>query len=105
MITITTNKDRDPNAWKADREALFSIDGTEYTIPKAVPPNVALEAVELVSRMGEVAGTRELMVMMLGRAGWDALRTCGELAKEDLVAIQTAVRERVFGGMEEEGKG
>lgn len=102
MITITTKTER-PD-WKADREPIFSIDGVEYTIPKKVPTNVGLEAMEKVSELGGAAGTRWLMVLMLGQKGWDALRTCEDLEPADLQAVQEVIRTRVFAEVEPEGK-
>jgi hypothetical protein len=91
--------------WRADREPLFSIDGVEFTVPRQVPTNVGLKAMRRVAELGEAAGTQWLMVFILGQDGWDALEKCDDLTRGDLEAIQTVVREKVFGSQEEEGKG
>lgn len=104
MINITTKKDRDPNAWKAEREPIFSIDGREYTIPVTVPMNISLEAVDVAARLGESDATRWLMVTMLEVEGWDALRKCQDLEPADLRAVQEIIRQKVFGPLEDEGK-
>lgn len=104
MITIkTTGQEKD--AWKKDREDLFSIDDTTYSIPRKVPANVGLKAVDTVARLGEADGTRWLMIMMLGQEGWDALMAADGLEAEDLKAIQEVIRLKVFGDQEAEGKG
>lgn len=104
MITIkSTGQEKD--AWKADREPLFTIDDVEYTVPKKVPANVGLKAVDTVARLGEADGTRWLMVLMLGEDGWKALMDCDGLEASDLQAIQEVLRAKVFGDLEAEGKG
>jgi hypothetical protein len=104
MITIQ-NTGQEKDAWKKEREPLFSIDGTEYTVPVRVPANVGLKAVDQVARLGEADGTRFLMILMLEEAGWKALMDCDALEAADLQAIQEVIREKVFGGLEAEGKG
>lgn len=103
MINITTSpvtKD-----WRASQEPLFSIDGTEYGIPVEVPTNVGLKALRKVAELGETAGTHWLMVFVLGQDAWDALEGCQELTRADLEAIQKIVRTKVFGDLEDQGKG
>jgi hypothetical protein len=104
MISIkSTGQEKD--AWKGDREPLFTIDDQEYTVPKKVPANVGLRAVDTVARLGEADGTRWLMVLMLGEDGWKALMDCDGLEPADLQAIQEVLRAKVFGDLEAEGKG
>jgi hypothetical protein len=103
MITITTTGQA--KDWRADREALFSIDGQEFTVPRQVPTNVGLKAMRKVAELGEAAGTQWLMVFILGQDAWDALEACEDLTRGDLEAIQTVVRTKVFGDQEAEGKG
>jgi hypothetical protein len=100
MITISSTPKAD-----AGREPIFSIDGTEYTIPREVPASVGLEAIERTAQEGEAAGSRWLMIKLLGQEGYDALRTCQGLEKSDLAAVQRIIREKVFGPEEGEGKG
>ena len=49
-----------------DRIPLFSIDGTEYTMPAEAPGYIGLEAVEIWATQGEASGTRWLMIELLG---------------------------------------
>ena len=104
MIEITTTA-QDPDAWKQDREPLFSIDGQAYTIPRNVPTRVGLKALRETAQLGEVAASYHVMVLMLGQDGYNALEGCPDLSKGDLEKIQTIIRKRVFGDLEEEGKG
>lgn len=104
MIEIKTTG-QDPNAWRQDREPLFSIDGTEYTVPKIIPTAVGLKAMRKVAELGEIAGTQWLMVYLLGQPAWDALEGCLDLTRADLEAIQTIVRTKAFGDQEDQGKG
>lgn len=104
MITIN-NTGTKAGSWRDDQEALFSLDGTEYTIPRSIPTNVGLKAMRKVAELGEIAGTHWLMVFVLGRTAWDALEACEDLSRADLEAVQTVVRQKVFGDQEAEGKG
>jgi hypothetical protein len=100
MISISTTQ-----SVNADREPLFSIDGTEYTIPVEVPPAVTLQAIERVRTEGEAAATAWIMNELLGADGWKALRECVQVNKAQLSAIMEVCRAKAYGAMEEEGKG
>jgi hypothetical protein len=96
MIEIkSTGQEKD--AWKKDREPLFSIDGVEYTIPKAVPTNVGLKAMDHLARVSEPEGVRYIMILMLEKEGWDALQGADGLEEADLRTIQEIIRKKVFG--------
>lgn len=101
MITITTTE----TVQEAPREPLFSIDGTEYTIPVEVPGSMALRAMEMTRTAGEAPTTAWIMEQLLGKEGWKALRACDQVTKPQMKAIMAVCREKVFGDMEEEGKG
>lgn len=101
MIEIVTTQ---PTP-ESGREPLFSIDGTAYTIPMEVPASLALEAMEITRQRGEASATAWVMEQLLGAEGWKALRTCPQVRKADMRVLMRICRERVFGGMEEEGKG
>ena len=93
---------------EAPREPLFSIDGTEYTIPieDAVPPALGLEGLEVARTHGQAYAEAWLGEMMLGAAGWRALRTCPDITMSQMQAILRIMRERAMGALEsEEGKG
>jgi hypothetical protein len=100
MISISTTQHVNE-----EREPLFSIDGTEYTIPVEVPPAMGLEAMEKTRTEGEAPATAWIMRELLGVEGWKALRECKQVNRAQMAAIMQVCRDRVFGGMEEEGKG
>lgn len=100
MISISTTQ-----TVNEAREPLFSIDGTEYTIPVEVPPATSLEAIERVRTEGEAAATAWIMLELLGPEGWKALRECKQINRAQLSAIMEVCRTKAYGGMEEEGKG
>jgi hypothetical protein len=88
-----------------DREALFSIDGTTYTIPVEVPGNLALQAIERTRYESETAVTAWIMEQVLGRDAYRALLDCPHVKPSQLKAITMICREKVMGDLEEEGKG
>ena len=67
-----------------DRIPLFSIDGTEYTMPAEVMGYVSTQVIDIWATEGEAAGTRWLMIELLGQDGYDALRTCKTITKAQL---------------------
>jgi hypothetical protein len=76
-----------------ERIPLFSIDGTEYTMPAEVAGNVSMEATELWATEGEASATRWLMLELLGEDGWAALRGCKTITKAQMrQVVQIIVR-------------
>lgn len=76
-----------------DRIPLFSIDGTEYTMPAEVAGNVSLQVTDIWATDGEAAGTKWLMIELLGDEGYAALRTCKTITKAQMrQVIQIMVR-------------
>ena len=80
-----------------ERIPLFSIDGTEYTMPAEVPGYVGLEVVELWATEGEAAGTRWLMRELLGGEGYDALRTCRTITKAQMRQVTKILVQHALG--------
>ncbi|HET9234932.1 MAG TPA: hypothetical protein VFP10_12395 [Candidatus Eisenbacteria bacterium] len=101
MIEITTTPGTDPEAWTKDREPLFSIDGTEYTIPREVPGFITLQAMEVYRGGGDGAATPWIMERMLGADGYQALLKCPAVTKKNLAAINEVLRRKVFGDPED----
>jgi hypothetical protein len=87
------------------REELFSIDGTSYTIPKDIGGEIGLRATKIATESGEMAATMYCIEQTIGMDAYDALCKVDGLPKKTLGAILAVCREKVFGGMEEEGKG
>lgn len=103
MIEIKTSQTAFPE--DQPREVLFRIDDVPYTIPVEVPATFSLQAAEYTRQHGEAAVTAWILEKLLGEEGWRALRTCDAVTKSQLRAIMKICNDRVFGGMEEEGKG
>jgi hypothetical protein len=101
FIPVRITTPADPDAWKDKREPLFYVDDVEYTIPVKVPGSVSLEAMERFRQYGDAAASPWLMELVLGEDGYAALRRSG-VEKEDLAKIGKVVRDRVFGGLEDE---
>ena len=100
MITIVTDG-HDPEAWRKDREPIFSIDGIEYTMPREVPGHIALEGMEIYRKGGDGAATPWIMEQLLGNDGYRALRDCPSLTKANLLAIIEVLRRKIFGDPED----
>lgn len=88
-----------------EREPLFSIDGVEYTIPVRLGGEIGLRATRLMQEQGEVAATLYVIEQTIGMDAYDALSKVDGLPPKTLAGILQVCRERVFGSMEEEGKG
>lgn len=86
-----------------ERIPIFSVDGTEYTIPKDVPAYVSLEAQELLATQGQAVAERWLMVELLGQEGWDALRSCKTLTRPQYRKLAASIVEHAMGPDEDEG--
>jgi hypothetical protein len=91
----------EPDAWKGDREPLFSIedrDGevTQYTIPREVPGSLTLQAMERFRDLGEIEGTAWLMEEMLGAKAVQVLQDAPGLTKAGLATIAKVIRTKVF---------
>lgn len=87
------------------REKLFEIDGVEYTIPVEIGGEIGLRATRVAEESGELAGELFVIDNTIGRDAYNALCAVENLPKKVLAGILAVCRERVFGGMEEEGKG
>lgn len=98
----TTPKDqRKP----VEREPLFYIDDREFTIPREVPPHIAMKYLrDLRDQPMEVALAR-LLDGLLGRAAVDALADHEELTKEDLEQLMVLVQRKTQGLLEEVQQG
>jgi hypothetical protein len=87
------------------REDLFEIDGVKYTIPVSLGAEIGLRATRVVEEKGEIAGELFVIDQTIGREAYDALCAVDNLPKSVLAGIMEVCREKVFGGMEQEGKG
>lgn len=102
-MSFVINTDALPKSQK--REKLFEIDGKEYTIPVELGGEIGLRATRLAEEKGEIAAELFVIDQTIGREAYDALCAVENLPKTTLSAIMSVCREKVFGGMEQEGKG
>jgi hypothetical protein len=89
-----------------EREPLFYIDDTEYTIPVDPSPSIGLEAIHIVSEGGGnpvamAMADDYVMTQMLGEDGWAALRGCKTITAGDYRHLVKICSERAMGALED----
>jgi len=104
MFKIDTQHTTAPE-WRSKREPLFEIDGKEYTVPVEVGAEIGLRAAKIVEERGQIAGELYAIEQTIGMEAYEALCAVEGLPKKVLSGIMSVCREKVFGGMDEEGKG
>lgn len=97
VIRMTSRKTKGP----VERAVLFSIDGTDYTIPAHPQPNLALKVLDVVRRQGENVGTAFMLTTLVGEDGYRALMDFDDLEADDLKAVLKAATKTVFGALED----
>jgi len=80
----------------ADREPLFTVAGTTYTIPKVVPVAWSLQAFNIAMTSGEYAAITWSCAKILDPAAWIALQDCQTLTSKNLDAVFKAVMDKVI---------
>lgn len=80
-----------------ERIPLFSIDGTEYTMPAEVMGYVGAQVIEIWATEGEAAGTRWLMMELLGPEGYAALTTCKTITKAQMRQVTQILVQHALG--------
>lgn len=87
-----------------EREPLFYIDGTEYSIPLDPPATIAINATHIIATGGPSAGAMAedyLMTEMLGEDGFAALRNCKTVKLDDYRHLVEVCTRRAMGQPEE----
>lgn len=88
-----------------ERVPLFYIGDTEYTIPKDIPPGVALQYLRTAGERGEQFAAPILLTRVLGEEAYDALESSKALKDEQLQQIIQIVVDLSLGrGEKKEGK-
>lgn len=87
-----------------EREPLFYIGATEYTIPKTIPMGAALEYLRLAGERGEQLAAPILLTRVLGEEAYMALEKSKGLTEDQLGRIVDHVVDRALGRPEKEGK-
>lgn len=88
-----------------ERVALFYIGDTEYTIPKDIPPGVALQYLRTAGERGEQFAAPVLLTRVLGEEAYAALESSKALKDDQLQQIIQIVVDLSLGrGEKKEGK-
>jgi hypothetical protein len=93
---------------EGEREVLFRVDGTEYTIPVEPPASIALAGMELLAAhgggdMAQILFTREMLRLMLGDKGYAALLSVPTLKPADFTHLAEVCAKRAMGAIQESG--
>lgn len=83
-----------------EREPLFYIGDREYTIPKVMRTNDALECLHQFRTQGEALAVDFLLERLLGEEAYTALRSYRRLRSADLARIIEIAQERMMGAAE-----
>lgn len=84
-----------------DREPLFYIDDTEYTIPKRPRANLSLQFLDMVKSEGTDYASAWLMEEMLGTDAYEALMKLDTLEPDQLQQITDLCQKKVLGKLEQ----
>ena len=80
----------------ADREPLFTIGGTTYTIPKRVPPSWSVKAFTIATEQGEQAALAFAAEKLMTSEAWTALTDCETVTPEAWQTIFKALMDRIL---------
>lgn len=97
-LTTEATEDEEPE----ERDELFSVDGTSYTIPVEFGPGVGLIYLDRISEGRDVA-LGEILKTVIGKDGWRALLKLAELNRisgPQFKAIMAKVQARTMGAVE-----
>jgi hypothetical protein len=87
-----------------EREPLFYIGDTEYTVPLNIPMGATLEYLRIAREQGEVFAAPPFLTRVLGEDAYTALEQARGLTGEQLDRIVQHLIDRALGRSEEEGK-
>ena len=79
---------------------VFSVDGVMYSMPKEVNAAIALRAVEIMRREGDMAVVPFMFSETVGLDGYEALKNCTSLKPEQLKQVVKIISESVLGSVE-----
>ncbi|MEV6648059.1 hypothetical protein [Amycolatopsis sp. NPDC051371] len=80
----------------ADREPLFTIGGTTYTIPKQVPPSWSMKAYKIATEQGEAEALAFAAEKLLTDEAWEALQECETVTPSAWEKILNALVDRIL---------
>ncbi|MEV4604803.1 hypothetical protein AB0K15_46570 [Amycolatopsis sp. NPDC049253] len=80
----------------ADREPLFTIGGTTYTIPKQVPPSWSVKAFTIATEQGETAALAFAAEKLLTPEAWTAFSECETVTESAMRTVLQALMDRIL---------
>lgn len=87
-----------------ERVPLFYIGDTEYTIPKEMPPGVALQFLREAREHGRDLATAPLLTRVLGEDAYEALEQSKALTEDQMEWIIDKVLDLALSRKKQEGK-
>ncbi|MDX2697255.1 hypothetical protein [Streptomyces ipomoeae] len=87
-----------------ERVPLFYIGDDEYTIPKAIPPGVALQFLREAREHGRDIATAPLLTRVLGEDAYEALEQSKALKEDEMEWIVEKVLDLALSRKEKGGK-
>jgi hypothetical protein len=87
-----------------ERVELFYIGDTPYTIPKTIPPGVALQFLREAREHGRDLATAPLLTRVLGEDAYEALEQSRALTEDQMEWIVNKVLDLALGRKKREGK-
>lgn len=80
---------------------VFTLNGVTYTAPAKPPANLGLRFLDFREENGDDAAIQWLLRVMVGDAGWEALRDYEDLETTQLLAVFQACAELALGALED----
>lgn len=84
-----------------ERVVVFTIDGTEHTIPRRLPACDTVAALEVTATRGSVAGAWEMVKMALGEESIGALMTCRQVTHDQVRGLFDRIGKLYMGQVED----
>lgn len=75
---------------------LFTIDGTEYKIPKELRPNIAVAFLRDIAQVGLDTALARAMIRVMGQEAVDALAACEAVSGDDVARIMSIIEQQLF---------
>jgi hypothetical protein len=80
---------------------VFSIDGVMYSMPREINAAIALRAVEIIDKGGDLAVIPFMFQETVGAEAYEALKGCKSLKPSDLTAVTKIISDHVLGAVEQ----
>jgi hypothetical protein len=100
IVPVEITTPQRPEGYKEDRVTVFSIDGTDYTVPARPRPNIAVRFLWRQKEAGVMQAASELLESMLGTEGFKALSEYDDLTDEQFSQVLAIVQKVALGSLE-----